>query len=130
MILIQFFLVLISSLTIHGQSILQSFEPRNIRPIIIVPGLEGSQLEVKLNKPSVVQANCERRTDGFSTIWVDITRMTPAKIDCFLDDMKLVYDPTSRKTSNAPGVETRSPGWGETWNIEYMSRTTLIPQRK
>lgn len=122
-------LVIVSiACTTNGQ-FLPSFEPRTIRPVIIVPGLEGSQLEVKLNKPSVVQSNCDRRTDDFSTIWVDITEMTPAKIDCFLDNMKLVYNSTTRKTSNAPGVETRSPGWGQTWAVEYMSRTLQIPQR-
>ena len=39
---------------------------------------------------------------------------------CWSDNIKLVYDPKTGKSSNTPGVETRVPGWGVTATVEYL----------
>lgn len=89
-------------------------------PIILVPGDGGSQIEAKLNKPSVVHHFCASRTKNYYTLWMSFSEILPYAIDCFTDNMRLVYDNITRTTANAPGVETRIPGFGETRSIEFI----------
>lgn len=44
----------------------------------------------------------------------------------FLTIIRLVYDESTMTMKNAPGVETRVPGFGETSTIEYLDTTGLI----
>lgn len=44
----------------------------------------------------------------------------PFVIDCWVDNMKLVYDNKTRTTCNSNGVETRVPGLGNTTTVEYV----------
>lgn len=44
----------------------------------------------------------------------------PLVIDCWIDNVKLVYDNKTRTTSNMPGVETRIPGWGSSETVEWL----------
>lgn len=46
--------------------------------------------------------------------------LVPFVIDCWIDNMQLVYDNTTRKTFNSPGVEIMIPGFGNTSTIEYV----------
>ncbi|XP_053212755.1 phospholipase A2 group XV-like isoform X2 [Panonychus citri] len=89
-------------------------------PIILVPGVGGSQIEAKLDKKDVVHHFCDSHTDYYFTLWISLSEALPYAIDCFTDNMRLVYDNVTRLTSNSPGVETRIPGFGETQTIEYL----------
>ena len=54
-------------------------------PIVIGDG--GSQLQLKLNKPSTVHAWCDKKSDWF-TSWLSIEELLPEVIDCFSDNMR------------------------------------------
>lgn len=90
-----------------------------VRPVIIVPGTGGSQLQAKLNKPSVKHFYCSKTSDWY-TIWLSVTQLLPPAINCWVDNIRLLFNETDKTYSNNVGVETRTPGWGTTEAIEYL----------
>lgn len=54
-----------------------------------VPGCLGNQLEAKLDKPSVVNWMCYRKTEDFFTIWLDLNMFLPLGVDCWIDNTRL-----------------------------------------
>uniref|UniRef100_A0A8D0V6U6 Phosphatidylcholine-sterol acyltransferase n=1 Tax=Sus scrofa TaxID=9823 RepID=A0A8D0V6U6_PIG len=95
------------------------------RPVILVPGCLGNQLEAKLDKPDVVNWMCYRKTEDFFTIWLDLNMFLPLGVDCWIDNTRVVYNRTSGRVSNAPGVEIRVPGFGKTYSVEYLDNSKL-----
>ncbi|XP_031619205.1 group XV phospholipase A2-like isoform X2 [Contarinia nasturtii] len=84
-------------------------------PVILIPGLEGSTLEAKLDKPNARHWWCFKKSDYFN-LWLSVYPVL--SFDCWLDNLKLEYDPVRRKTKNSP--ITRVPAWGETKTIEWI----------
>ncbi|GFS58213.1 phospholipase A2 group XV [Nephila pilipes] len=89
-------------------------------PVILVPGDGGNQLEVKLNKKTKPHYFCAKKTKDYFNIWLNPFELFPKVIKCWVDNMRLIYDPISRKTRNPPGVELRVPGFGETSSLEWI----------
>ncbi|CAG2171481.1 unnamed protein product [Oppiella nova] len=89
-------------------------------PIILVPGDGGSQIDAKLDKADVPHYFCDKKTDDYFNLWLNLALLVPFVIDCWIDNMKLVYDNTTRTTSNSIGVETQVPGLGNTSTVEYV----------
>lgn len=82
-------------------------------PLVLVPGLTGSALEVKLEKAHMPHWLCKGHThEGWMQVWVDPTAMLPAEIDCTIARLTLTYDAESDSYHNLPGVELRALGWG------------------
>ncbi|XP_055386604.1 phospholipase A2 group XV-like [Condylostylus longicornis] len=94
--------------------------PVQLSPVIFVPGDGGSQVDARLDKPSVVHYICDKKTDNWFNIWLNMELLVPYVIDCFIDNVKLYYDNVTRTTHNAPGVELRIPGWGNSEVVEYI----------
>lgn len=92
-----------------------------------VPGCGGNRLQAKLNKPSVVHYTCYRTSDYYD-IWLDPTQMVPFEIDCWVDNMKLSYDNSTRTTRNSPGVEIRVQGWGTVSTMDMVDTTPWVNQ--
>lgn len=90
-----------------------------LRPVVIVPGTGGSQLQAKLNKPSVHHFYCSKTADWY-TIWLSVTQLVPPAINCWIDNIRLLFNATSNTYTNNIGVQTRVPGWGTTDAIEYL----------
>lgn len=72
-----------------------------------------------MNKPSTVHYYCEKTADYFN-IWLNPKLLVPLIIECWIDNVKLIYNTTTRKTENMPGVELRIPGFGRSDVVEWL----------
>ncbi|XP_065314857.1 phospholipase A2 group XV-like isoform X2 [Gordionus sp. m RMFG-2023] len=87
------------------------------------PGDGGSHLEAKLNKSYSPRYLCEKYTESWYNIWLNLELLMPYAIDCWVDNVKLGYDNDTRLTSNTPGVNIRVPNFGNTTSIEWLDPT-------
>ena len=53
-----------------------------------VPGTGGSQLQAKLNKPSVLHWYCSQTTSDYFTLWLKKSSLLPFAINCWVDNMR------------------------------------------
>ncbi|KAG5839777.1 hypothetical protein ANANG_G00208560 [Anguilla anguilla] len=89
-------------------------------PVVLIPGDLGNQLEAKLDKPSVVHYICYKKTNDYFTLWLNMELLVPVAIDCWIDNMRLIYNWRKRRTEAPPGVNVRVPGFGKTYPLEYL----------
>jgi len=84
--------------------------PSRRKPIVIMPGLIGSSLEVKLtdknNKPSPI---CQTTADWY-TIWLNPVELGPEIYKCSMDNWSLSYDKETERVANVEGVDLRYVG--------------------
>ncbi|XP_040569905.1 lysosomal phospholipase A and acyltransferase [Lepeophtheirus salmonis] len=100
-------------------SLVQSSLSEDVYPVVLIPGDGGSQVEAKLNKTSVVHYICSKTSDWFP-LWLNLELMVPEVIDCWADNIKLLYDSKTRTTRNNDGVNIRIPGFGTSASVEYL----------
>jgi len=93
-----------------------------VHPIILVPGDGGSQIEAKLNKSQVAHFWCSKTSDWYD-LWLNIEQMLTLLVSCWVDNVRLVYNRDTHTTSDAPGVETRIPGFGNTSSVEFIDKS-------
>jgi lysophospholipase-3 len=98
-----------------------SGNPR-VHPIILVPGDGGSQIEARLNKTEAAHFWCSKASDWYD-LWLNIEQMLTLLVSCWVDNVRLVYDRDTHTTSDAPGVETRIPGFGNTSSVEFIDKS-------
>ncbi|KAM9377542.1 phosphatidylcholine-sterol acyltransferase [Pholidichthys leucotaenia] len=94
-------------------------------PLIIVPGNLGNRLEAKIDKPTLVHWLCYKKTEQWFPLWIDLNMFMPIGVDCWIDNIRLVYNRTTRRSSNSPGVQIRVPGFGQTYSIEHLDYSRL-----
>ena len=90
-----------------------------VHPVVLVPGDGGSQVEGRLNKTRTVHYLCDKTSDWF-TLWLNLEQLVPEVVDCWVDNMKLVYEPEAHRSRDNHGVETRIPGFGNSSTVEYL----------
>lgn len=66
------------------------------------------------------------KDDDWYDLWLSLELLLPIIIDCWIDNVKLVYDAETRTTSNTEGVETRVPGWGTPQVVETLDRENVF----
>ncbi|XP_037734090.1 phosphatidylcholine-sterol acyltransferase [Chelonia mydas] len=94
-------------------------------PVVLVPACLGNQLEAKLDKPKVVNWMCHRKTEDYFTLWINLHMFLPLGVACWIDNTRVVYNRSTGKMSNAPGVQIRVPGFGKTYSVEYLDKSKL-----
>ncbi|XP_047497835.1 phospholipase A2 group XV-like [Penaeus chinensis] len=119
-----FFSLLLSSLLCSEA---KNSREKSIPPVVLIPGDGGSQIEAKLDKPEVIHYICSKKTEGWFDLWLNMELLVPYVIDCWVDNMKLVYDNETRTTTNAPGVTTRIPGFGNSTTVEWLDPSHRSP---
>lgn len=88
-------------------------------PVIFIPGDGGSQLEAKLNKTYRIHYICDQVSDWYD-IWLNIHLLAPYAFDCLSDNLRLVYNKTSRTTRNTEGVLIRPTNFGSIDSVDYL----------
>ncbi|XP_006269373.1 phospholipase A2 group XV [Alligator mississippiensis] len=89
-------------------------------PVVLVPGDLGNQLEAKLDKPTVVHYLCSKKTESYFTLWLNLELLLPVIIDCWIDNIRLIYNRTNKITEPPDGVDVRVPGFGQTFALEFL----------
>nr|CAB3476311.1 unnamed protein product [Digitaria exilis] len=86
-----------------------------LHPIVLVPGLTCSELEVRLTDayhPSLPRCGA-MKGKGWFGLWANCSDIsTHHYLPCFMEQMSLVYDPIADDYRNIAGVETRVPNFG------------------
>ena len=72
------------------------------KPVIIIPGTGGSRLEARLNKPSVNHWYCSKTSDWY-TLWLSVPSLLPPAINCWVDNIMLLWDSNTKLYSNNLG---------------------------
>jgi len=58
---------------------------------VVVPGDGGSQVEARLNKPSVVHIWCTQMTTEWYSLWLNLELLAPYILDCFIDNIRYYH---------------------------------------
>lgn len=93
--------------------------PYHLHPVVIIPGLEGSQLHARLQKTHSRHFYCAKKSNWF-TLWLNPALLAPKVIDCFIDNMMLDVHPITNRSVDREGVEIRIPGFGGTETVEFL----------
>lgn len=56
-----------------------------LSPVILVPGDGGSRIEAKLDRKDVAHHYCERKSDDWFDLWVNLSLLVPFAIDCWVE---------------------------------------------
>eukprot|EP00794_Sanderia_malayensis_P018784 gene18784-20675_t len=90
-------------------------------------GIGGSQIQATLHRNKVSHWWCDKKY-GWYTLWLNIEELiAPPLVECWTDDVKLVYNATLDQMQNTHGVYTRIPGFGNTSSIEYLDPALSHP---
>ena len=94
--------------------------PLRARPVVLVPGDGGCQLEARWSVPSTRHAFCPRDSHGWRTIWLQVHDLLPGEVDCWSDLIRVQYLGAPHRYANASGVEMRVPGFGDKRSVEAL----------
>ncbi|PUZ57998.1 hypothetical protein GQ55_5G474800 [Panicum hallii var. hallii] len=98
-----------------------------LHPIVLVPGVSCSELEVRLTdayRPSLPRCGA-MKGKGWFGLWANCSDL-PAHhyIPCFMEQMSLVYDSAAGDYRNLPGVETRVRNFGSSRGFQRNPKHT------
>ena len=115
-------LLLPASLRVRDQLLLASHRREaedgiggGLHPIVLIPGLSCPDLEARLTDAyRPLMPGCSRlEGEGWFGLWTNRTwELDAERAECFVDQMRLVYDPALGEFRNRPGVATRVPNFG------------------
>jgi len=108
-------------------ALLYPHQETNLHPVILVPGLGGSQLQARQKVWGSMPFKC--RKAGSYAAWVNPYRMGCATsfclLNCTVNELSLRYDPVMHSTSNNPHVDVIVPQLGDVDAVEYFVPSSL-----
>eukprot|EP01110_Echinostelium_bisporum_P013373 TRINITY_DN89_c0_g1_i3.p1 TRINITY_DN89_c0_g1~~TRINITY_DN89_c0_g1_i3.p1 ORF type:complete len:228 (-),score=36.61 TRINITY_DN89_c0_g1_i3:462-1145(-) len=94
-------------------------EASALPPVVMIPGVGGSQLKAKLNNANH-HFYCSSKSDWYR-IWLSLEELLPGPPEeCWSDNIQLTYDPNTQTYSNATNVEIEAEPIGDTTSFEYL----------
>lgn len=69
----------------HEDSYESQVYGNNLNPIILIPGDGGSRLQAKLDRQDVVHHYCERKSNDWFDLWLNLSLLVPFAIDCWVE---------------------------------------------
>ncbi|KAG9510539.1 Phosphatidylcholine-sterol acyltransferase [Fragariocoptes setiger] len=87
--------------------------------VILIPGLAGSRLQAKLNNVEKINFLCSRNSD-WTDVWLRISMLLPLKVDCWINNIILEYDPATGTTHDQPGVTIKAPDFGSVKSVKHL----------
>lgn len=94
----------------------------SLSPVILIPGLLGSRLQARTDKSKKVNIFCSKHSD-WQDLWLSVKRLLPLAIDCWVDNIRLEYNPVTGFTKSPKGVESRVADFGSVESVRYMDVT-------
>ncbi|XP_074601769.1 phosphatidylcholine-sterol acyltransferase-like [Brevipalpus obovatus] len=90
----------------------------DLNPVVLFPGLGGSRLEVRAEKPY----SCfdRRKMTKYHSLWLNIGYLLPTSFDCFFDRIRLVHLEGSDYPQPLEGIHVRASHFGQTKSVEYL----------
>lgn len=93
----------------------------DLSPIILIPGLLGSRLQARLDKPNRVNVLCRKQSGSrWQEMWLSVKNFLPLLVDCWFDNARMVPDPSTGFTQSSPGVTVRVPDFGSVESVRVM----------
>lgn len=56
-----------------------------LSPVVLMPGDGGSRLEAKLNRQDVAHHYCERKSNDWFDLWLNLSLLVPFALDCWIE---------------------------------------------
>lgn len=91
----------------------------HLSPVILVPGLLGSRLQARVSKSHRVNIFCTKHS-GWQDMWLSLRMFLPLAIDCWLDNVRMDFDPATGFTRPPAGVESRVPDFGSVESVRHL----------
>jgi lysophospholipase-3 len=101
------------------ESFLKKRVVKDIEPIILVPGIAGSALEVKVSEAVEPHYICYSHWD-WRRLWLNIAALLPFERDCWYHNIDIFYDNKTGKFYPNKGIETRVIDFGGVSGIDYL----------
>lgn len=62
-----------------------TYPSSGLSPIILLPGDGGSRLQAKLDRQDVAHHYCERKSNNWFDLWLNLSLLVPFALDCWVD---------------------------------------------
>ncbi|KAI1722437.1 lecithin:cholesterol acyltransferase domain-containing protein [Ditylenchus destructor] len=97
-------------------------------PIVFIPGDGGSRLQANLTgRSETPHYACYKTTADFYDLWLNLEQFVPVTIDCWADNMRLLFNNRTNLSENNEGVDIRVPGFGNTDTVEWLDASKRSP---
>ncbi|KAH3760834.1 group XV phospholipase A2 [Pelomyxa schiedti] len=92
-------------------------------PIVLVPGVGGSQLEVLLDIPdstTLPHFYCKRKSKTWTRVWITTQDVSIGARDCVSFYLSMEWDNQTSSFANREGIQVRSPKFGSVYAMDYL----------
>lgn len=94
-----------------------------IKPVVLVPGALGSQLEAKLNKQESSNFYCSTQSNWF-LIWLSLEFFLGPGLNCWADNFRMNF--TNGEFKDIDGVQIRAKYFGELDGVKFIDNFSMF----